>query len=679
VAVALLIAAAACTSGGGSGDDGAGRDGGGGDEFDFEGRIEVTVENPDRCDFLDTRKCLLPFPNDYFTLADTTTDSGRRVHFAPESMPVNVDGVPMDPTEWNRNDGFSPGSSIITLVPGLDLEETEAAPVTEIGRSLDDDAPIVLLDAETGRRTPYWAELDQSVSRDEDRSLIVRPAVNLAEGHRYVVALRRMRAATGAIIEPAPAFRAYRDRLETRYDPVEDRRPHMEDVLTTLEDAGIERDDLYLAWDFTVASERNLSERLLHIRDDAFRKLGDDAPEFAVTQVTEDPADEEVARRIAGTFEVPSYLTGEGQPGTQFNTGPDGLPRASGVDITADFLCIVPRAALDRDGAATPARPVVYGHGLLGSEDEVEAGNVGLMANEHNFVFCATKWIGMSEEDIGNAVEILEDLGKFPTLADRVQQGILDTLFLGRLMIHDDGLVADPAFQGTDGEPLIDTRELFFDGNSQGGIIGGAATAVAQDWERAVLGVPAMNYSTLLHRSIDFDTYEAVLDPAYPDELDRLLGITLVQMLWDRAETNGYAAHITDDPYPRTPRHTVLLHEAFGDHQVANVATEVEARTIGARTPRAVLADGRSPDEPPLWGIPRIAQFPFDGSAIIVWDSGTPAPPAMNVPPRDGDDPHEDPRASRAARRQKSEFLKRNGRVVDVCDGKPCTADPVED
>jgi hypothetical protein len=51
----------------------------------------------------------------------------------------------------------------------------------------------------------------------------------------------------------------------------------------------------------------------------------------------------------------------------------------------------------------------------------------------------------------------------------------------------------------------------------------------------------------------------------------------------------------------------------------------------------------------------------------------------MNVPPRDGDDPHEDPRASRAARRQKSEFLKRNGRVVDVCDGKPCTADPVDD
>lgn len=31
-----------------------------------------------------------------------------------------------------------------------------------------------------------------------------------------------------------------------------------------------------------------------------------------------------------------------------------------------------------------------------------------------------------------------------------------------------------------------------------------------------------------------------------------------------------------------TPRHRALLHAAFGDYQVANVAAEVEARTVGA-------------------------------------------------------------------------------------------------
>ena len=62
---------------------------------------------------------------------------------------------------------------------------------------------------------------------------------------------------------------------------------------------------------------------------------------------------------------------------------------------------------------------------------------------------------------------------------------------------------------------------MFYDGNSQGGIIGGAITAVAQDFTRAVLGVPGMNYSTLLQRSSDFELYALLLDPAYPDALDR--------------------------------------------------------------------------------------------------------------------------------------------------------------
>jgi hypothetical protein len=297
------------------------------------------------------------------------------------------------------------------------------------------------------------------------------------------------------------------------------------------------------------------------------------------------------------------------------------------------------------------------------------------MANEHNFVYCATKWIGLSEEDIGNAVSVLRDLSRFPTIADRLQQGILDTLFLGRLMTADDGFATDPAFQGQ-GTPVIDSRELFFDGNSEGGIMGGAVTAVAQDWTRAVIGVPGMNYSTLLQRSTDWDTYKAVLDPAYPDATDQVLEIGLIQMLWDRGEADGYAQHLTRDPYPDTPVHQVLMHEAFGDHQVANIATEVEARTLGAHAHRPALADGRAPARQQLWGIEEIEGSSFDGSALVVWDSGTPAPPIGNVAPRDGRDPHGFPRASKEARQQKSDFLKRGGSVVDVCAGRPCTAPP---
>jgi hypothetical protein len=636
------------------------------------------AEQPDghgSCDFLDTAKCLYPFPNDYFTVRDGSTDTGRRIDLAAESMPRNAAGVPVDPAEWNRNDGFSPGSPIMTFVPGLDLQRTGAAEETDIGRSLRATAPIVLLDATSGRRVPYWAELDQSVPSPEQRPLVVRPAVDFREGHRIIVGLRRLRDAAGTTIEPGDPFRAYRDGTKTNDPTIEARRPHMQDILKTLDRAGFKHNELYLAWDFTVASQRSLSERMLHMRDDAFGSLADKAPAFSVTQIQND-VDGRVARRVTGTFTVPNYLTGDGTAGNRFNTGADGLPQRNG-DYTASFDCIIPRAALKPDGSVARARPALYGHGLLGTEREVGAGNVRDMANEHNFVFCATRWIGLSQEDIANAVSTLQDLSRFPTVADRLQQGMLDTLFLGRLLKAKDGFVTDAAFQGPQGTPVIDSRELYFDGNSEGGIMGGAVTAVAQDWTRAVLGVPGMNYSTLLQRSSDWDTYKAVFDPAYPDPTDHAVAIGLIQMLWDRGEANGYAQHLTRHPYRDTPEHSVLIHEAFGDHQVANIATDAQARLLGAHVHQPVLAGGRSPVRQPMWGIEGIDSYPYDGSAIVVWDSGSPTPPVGNVAPRDGEDPHADPRNSKEARKQKSEFLSRNGRVVDVCGGQPCTAPAV--
>ena len=178
----------------------------------------------------------------------------------------------------------------------------------------------------------------------------------------------------------------------------------------------------------------------------------------------------------------------------------------------------------------------------------------------------------------------------------------------------------------------------------------------------------------LLTRSSDFSTYATILYPAYPNELQRPLLLALIQMLWDRSDPDGYAHHMTTDPLPNTPAHEVLLHEAFGDHQVANVATEIEARTIGASIHQPAIASGRSYEVTPYYGIPAIPSYPFDGSALIVWDSGADTPPTTNTAPSTGPDPHGDPRSSPDARTQKSEFLKVGGAVVDVCSGMPCVA-----
>src|SRR4051812_41223146 len=77
-----------------------------------------------KCDNLDPAVCLQPFPNNFFTKPSTKTDTGLKVNFALTDMPRNAAGKPIQPGQWNRNDGFSPGSLITTLVPGLDLAKT---------------------------------------------------------------------------------------------------------------------------------------------------------------------------------------------------------------------------------------------------------------------------------------------------------------------------------------------------------------------------------------------------------------------------------------------------------------------------------------------------------------------------------------------------------------------------
>jgi hypothetical protein len=679
----------------------------------------VDTSHADRCDFLDQARCLLPFPNDYYTVR-TDTPTGHRLALKTASMPANRFGVHIHATDYNYSDGFSSGQEIVTKVPGLDttraLRRTHAVRLTNLGAYRRPDPPIAVIDADTGKRWPIFSEIDVNPADPADRTLIIRPAVNFHAKHRYIVVLRDLRRADGSRIPASAAFRYYRDDVKSGDPAIEARRHHFNSIFRTLRRAGIGRRHMYLAWDFTVESDRNAAGRMLSIRNRAFDTLGDHnlsdlhvagkSPHFAVTSVEsftpcgsdgcQGGENDHLARIVKGTVTVPCFLDQPGcPPGSRFQLDAQGRPqRIPGNLDLAPFECIIPRSAIA--GGAHKLRPSLYGHGLLGSADEVEADKLQAVADEHRMMFCASDWQGMSSSDAPNVISTLQDLSRFPTIADRLQQGMLNFLYLGRAMIHEDGLSSSPAFQ-FDGKGLIERRRLFYAGGSQGGIMGGSLTAVAPDFNRAYLGVPGMNYSTLLQRSVDFDDYahgifggadtDLGLYDNYPDELDRQLTLSLIEMIWERGEANGYVHRITRKPFADTPRHKILMQEAFGDHQVANIATETEARTLGLRVRSPVLDPGRSLDRHPMWGIPRIRHFPYHGSAVTMWDvgplrtvdgevKGTPPPPPKNVPNREGVDPH-GPDASETVegQRQISAFLRIGGAVIDTCDGHPCYLD----
>jgi hypothetical protein len=622
---------------------------------------------PKGCDPFDKAACLLPWPNDYFV---------KHGHLALTNaqMPHSTDGVPIAARDYNRSDGFSPGQIIVTLVPGLDLGRTGAAPVTDIGRSLKRNQPIVVIDAKTGKRQLIWSELNAVPKNPRKRTLNIHPGIGWREGHRYIVALRNLKRSNGGTIKAPRAFRRAVARGDRR----------MPDILGRLERAGVKRKGLYMAWDFTIASRRNLTERLLTIRDRSFGALGDrnlrdlkvagGAPKFTVTEARDIPG---IGRRVAGTVEVPCWLNKPGcVPGSRFKLNKRGLPvRTAGNVQQAPFVCVVPNTS-----ATTPARPLLFGHGLF--QDAAAVDTIALFAPVSNAVICGTNFTGMSMEDLANDAKVSADLSRFPQIADRLQQGILAFTFLGRAMIHPQGFSSNPEFTGR-----IDTRRLFYAGASLGGIIGGALTSVAPDFDRSALIVPGLRFSLLLTRSTQFPSFGRILYGKYPDPIEQSLVNSMIQLLWDRGEANGYVYHMVRDPLPNTPKKTVMLHEAFGDHQVTNVATETEARIIGARLRTPALDPGRSRDRVPFYGIKPIPRYPWKGNALTIFDIGplrppgcsgaaclgTPPAPVTNTPPDVGVDPHGITATGLNAVFEFSDFLMLNGAFVDHCDkGKPC-------
>jgi hypothetical protein len=71
--------------------------------------LGIDLSQQAHCDPLVPERCLLPFPSDYFTIRDGASATNRRVRFTPEGLPKNLAGTPLDATELNRSDGFSPG------------------------------------------------------------------------------------------------------------------------------------------------------------------------------------------------------------------------------------------------------------------------------------------------------------------------------------------------------------------------------------------------------------------------------------------------------------------------------------------------------------------------------------------------------------------------------------------
>ena len=429
--------------------------------------------------------CLFPFPDDRLTVPDRKAVTGLRVQLPQAAMPTQHRRRPDDRSRRTTPPtGSARARRSCVHVPGLDnpaaMSKTGAVGLSNLGAALAKRAPIVVIDQATGRRQLIWAELDANATSPATTDLVIHPGKNFTEGHTYIVALRNLRTASGARDPVADAgLRGCARAVGSAGAAACGSGRATRRSSASLRKAGIKVNrSLYEAWNFTVASPQSETGRMLAIRNNAFAQLGDKnlsdlkaqgrAPAFTITSSTPltsssgtpvTAANGDTFTVVQGTYQVPCYLKVCGASATAgFHYGPGGglyrtPTQIKGNVATTNLECLVPSAAT----ALTPARISVYGHGLLGSASEVTDGWMQALASQYDMVFCSTDFWGLAQGDTAGDAAALQNLNLIEPLMDRLQQGALNSLFLGRLMLNPKGLASSPAFQ-QGGAPVIETK-----------------------------------------------------------------------------------------------------------------------------------------------------------------------------------------------------------------------------
>ena len=163
------------------------------------------------------------------------------------------------------------------------------------------------------------------------------------------------------------------------------------------------------------------------------------------------------------------------------------------------------------------------------------------------------------------------NLTDFPMVPDRCHQGMLNALWFMKLLLSSEFIADDAIFAFNDSVRVVPASAPYkrnYYGNSQGGILGTVYMALSTDVTHGTAGVPGGSYELLLPRSVDFGALFDIIKTRYHSDTDRILLLSLFQLLWNALDPAGYVGHIGKDLLPNTPVHSILFHYSLGDCQV---------------------------------------------------------------------------------------------------------------
>lgn len=541
-------------------------------------RTNLTGYPSDQCQpLVDASECFLPFPSDHFRKADPSMPAGFRIRLPEPAVVKDKADRSTDMTAWRPLDGSS-------LTPMIVGRLGRAFAPTNLVNLVDDPAPtttgaspILLVEAETGRLVPHYEDVDPEIEAPEQRAFIVSPLERLKPSTRYVVLVKGLVDDAGSPVPAADGFRMLRDRAASNDDAVGPLAEAFErDVFPVAERAGVPRASLQLAWTFTTGSLAQATGDTKKAFALAAAEIEARPAKVTVTRV-EEPTTGTWGRKVYGTFEVPSVLTGMGDRFALLERDERGAPKLNGR-LALPFRALVPRSVLAGTGTA---RTMIFGHGFFGTADEAEGGAVARVADQSGSVVFATDWVGMSNDDIESvSTRITREPEKLAAFAERTVQGVVDIGLLRRTIGA--GLAELPALRRSgESAPLYDPARVAYFGISQGHLLGGVALALDPGFDRAVLHVGGGAVGQIMLRSENFALFLALIGQRVPDALARRRVVALAVAPLDRIDPSAFAEELRAKVSPSGSGMPLLLQNGLGDTNVPHFAAIHHARALG--------------------------------------------------------------------------------------------------
>lgn len=526
------------------------------------------------CNPLRLNHCALPFPSDFYTVEDASSETGLRVVVPSEILPAEMLSelsASVHPSNvYGQANGFSAMSAVSFEMPAY---------IDAAGLPSHASDSVIAVDMTTGERLPVFAwpsKVSKSpllADAQKDEVLEVWPRARWPFGHRIAVGVtKNVRTARGEPMPVSPRFKAATTPSSNNYAMIAP-------ALQAMQEHGVVLDDLVDITSFTVRTELDAMAPMLQWTQKAYaqahpvRNIAVQYPWFSA-----------LGAIVTGEVRLTDFRNAEGG----MRDGIDDM----GDEYWTEFIAYLPHL---QKGEQAPV--VVYGHGVsLWKETAAQ-----FVASQNARKKMATIAIDLPnhgsriETEGGYVFEKVSPSG-IPALTGVMEQSTIDNVSLVKaietslatLDVLPHRLKLNLTWEKGDGVPDLNANNIVYEGSSVGGALGTAFAAISPSIKGAFLQAPGFGIMRTISTSWFWDIKAPPLPikgfgNAVPDSArgtDAVILVALLQHILDAGDGANYT-HLFKNPAPGNNVRPIAVVYGIDDGLVPNHCSESLVRIAG--------------------------------------------------------------------------------------------------